>query len=149
MPFYLYGTKDQLHIDHALLVRPNIMLCGEQVKLEGPPLPSLVFPAVVHFQNHPEHAMHPFPNNKTIKSQKDFFFRTGNTFDVTISSDIDGKNTLWTGKLSLKGVFVDVDELNDPDSMYAKSELCSSIRILWLTTVLQYIIRQFPRPLIR
>lgn len=33
MPFYLYGTRDQQHIDHMLRCSPNIQLCSDRVKL--------------------------------------------------------------------------------------------------------------------
>ncbi|KAF7340636.1 Pyridoxal-dependent decarboxylase domain protein [Mycena sanguinolenta] len=33
MPFFLYGTKNQFHIDHALLASPNIVLNSDQVEL--------------------------------------------------------------------------------------------------------------------
>lgn len=34
MPFYLYGTREQMHIDHILLCSPNVQLSSDQVKLE-------------------------------------------------------------------------------------------------------------------
>jgi hypothetical protein len=106
------------------------MLSGEQVKLDGPPLPSLQYPAALHFRNLAEHAMHPFPKNKVIKADKDFFFRTGETFDVFINNNVeDNKTELWSGKLTLRGVFIDVDELNDVSIVKAKSTRCYTFPI--------------------
>lgn len=34
MPFYLYGTPDQVHIDHVLRAYPNIQLASNNVKLD-------------------------------------------------------------------------------------------------------------------
>jgi hypothetical protein len=101
------------------------MLNSEQVKLDGPSLPALKLPAIVHFHNlsqYPkstlsESAMQPFAPNSGIRDDVSFFFKPGNQFDVSICSNIEAKDVLWKGKLTLRseGQFVDVNELNDPD----------------------------------
>lgn len=34
MPFYLYGTQNEQHVDHILLRAPNVQIPGNQVKLD-------------------------------------------------------------------------------------------------------------------
>jgi hypothetical protein len=116
MPFYLYGTPQQLHIEHVILASPNIQLSSDRIILELdnhllPPIDTS--PLIVHFQNTPEIALQPFPNNQRIAVDQGFFFQPGNKFDVVVSKDIEGEEQVAKGVLSLGDTtFVDVDMLN-------------------------------------
>jgi len=112
MPFYLYGTQNQIHIDHALLASPNIQINADQCQPGSGWPKDIKYPVVAHFQNTPESAMQPFPDNATIAANKNFFFQPGKEFQVIISRGLDTKDLIWKGPLTIgKNVFVDVDEL--------------------------------------
>jgi hypothetical protein len=114
MPFLLYGTANQLHVDHLLLATPNIQLNSDQVTVSPPPnfVPgeSYVF---AHLKNKPEQSMQPFPTNNSIEADSKFFFKPGAKFDIVLTKDQEGKQVLGETKLTLgKVVFVDNDEIN-------------------------------------
>ncbi|KAF8813146.1 PLP-dependent transferase [Phlegmacium glaucopus] len=116
MPFYLYGTSDQLHIDHILFTSPNTQLNSDQVKLEiVGQLPA--YPVCCRLQL-PEQAMQPLPSNNGMASDNNFFFRPRVTYDVAIFKNMelneDGETPLAKGKLTLgDSVFTDTDMLNE------------------------------------
>lgn len=142
MPFYLYGSSSELHIDHALLTSPNIQLSAGDVKLDfsepsSTPL-NLNEPLVLMLDNVREEQMQPFPNkNSVLASLHDFFFQPGKKFEVSVwkdptpgESDADTILSAWEALgrdgsedgLVTKGtmvlsesVFVDAEQLNfDP-----------------------------------
>jgi hypothetical protein len=113
MPFFLYGTANQLHVDHVLLATPNIQLNSDQVTLS--PSPKLDHESYVyaHLKNKPEQSMQPFPPNKNIMADSKFFFKPGASLDVVLTKDQEGKQVLGQSKLILgKVAFVDNDEIN-------------------------------------
>ncbi|KAK7709317.1 hypothetical protein SLS64_006229 [Diaporthe eres] len=142
MPFYLYGSNTEHHIDHALLTSPNIQLSAADVKLDLADSSSLPpdanRPLVLMLDNVREEQMQPFPSkNSVLASLPDFFFQPGKEFEVSIwedptPGDNDAENMLsaWDalgrdgseeglvgrGTMVLgESVFVDAEHLNfDP-----------------------------------
>ncbi|CAG8594035.1 11224_t:CDS:2 [Dentiscutata erythropus] len=99
VPFYIYGTENQLHIDHLLLKSPSIQLSAESVQIE---LTSGNFTkeqkergAIVHIIAKEEEdgtivdlyevAMQPFPDTKYLGNS--FFFRANTHFHVELYED--------------------------------------------------------------
>lgn len=142
MPFYLYGSSSEPHIDHALLTSPNIQLSAGDVRLDlsepsSTPL-GLNEPLVLMLDNVREEQMQPFPNkNPLLASLPDFFFQPGKKFEVSVwkdpapgESDADTVLNAWEtlgrdgsedgfvarGIMVLsESVFVDAEQLNfDP-----------------------------------
>ena len=118
IPFYLYGIPSELHIDHALLASPNIQLNSDRVKIEltGPGKITFTDTLVVHLMGVPENAMQPFPANKDIAREKQFFFRPNAVYDIVITKDFSLTTKIAEGKMQLSDtVFTDTDMLNmDP-----------------------------------
>ncbi|KAL1870867.1 hypothetical protein Daus18300_004956 [Diaporthe australafricana] len=142
MPFYLYGSPSNYHIDHALLTSPNIQLSAEDIELDISEASSLQFtaerPLVLMLDTVHEQTMQPFPSsNSVLASLPNFFFQPGKRVDVSVWKDptsgtLDAEQTLsaWEG-LGRDGnedgligrgtlvlgnsVFVDAEQLNfDP-----------------------------------
>lgn len=115
MPFYLYGsTQDsEYHIDHTFVAAPNTQFTGGEVTL--PPdvirvLPPFTeaSPYIKIISDFPERAMQPFPPNKDIAQDRNFFFYPNKVFPFTVEgSNVKGSLTLT------KNVFVDTDMLNE------------------------------------
>ncbi|CAG8618746.1 17081_t:CDS:2, partial [Racocetra fulgida] len=98
IPFYIYGTKNQLHIEHLLLKSPSIQLSAENVRIK---LTSGTFTkeqkkkgAIVHIIakeedgiiiNLSEAAMQPFPDTKYLGDP--FFFKANSRFHVELYED--------------------------------------------------------------
>ncbi|KAG8978320.1 hypothetical protein FRB93_011132 [Tulasnella sp. JGI-2019a] len=129
MPFALYGTSSEQHIDHILTAFPNTQLCAELVKITGFAHDPTKNPLVYAHLPRSESSMQPLPSNKDIESNPKFFFRRGMSFSgVTISKNLDGTGdptkTDGTGdpvkKCTLeipetKNIFIDTDMVNmDP-----------------------------------
>lgn len=142
MPFYLYGSSAEPHIDHALLTSPNIQLSAADVKLDlsesSLPLLETNRPLVLMLDNVREEQMQPFPGkNSVLASLPDFFFRPGKEFEVSVWEDPtpaendaehilsawdalgrDGSEDGLVGKGTMvlgESVFVDAEHLNfDP-----------------------------------
>ncbi|CAG7948880.1 unnamed protein product [Penicillium nalgiovense] len=102
MPFYLYGTPDQMHISHMLLRSPNINLSASNVTLSAKDENSHKPEEVIHagdlssglilaLTDHREGAMQPFPERVSARNTDDtpdtFFFSNGRTFDVAVWKD--------------------------------------------------------------
>jgi hypothetical protein len=93
MPFYLYGSPSEPHIDHALLTSPNIQLSAADVKLDLPgsssiPLGPSEPPLVLMLDDVREEQMQPFPSkNSVLATLPDFFFQPGKKFEVSIWKD--------------------------------------------------------------
>ena len=119
MPFYLYGTPreegpdPEYHIDHTLAAAPNTQFTAGEVTIsmnEGDVLPPFIeaSPCIKIIVDFPERAMQPFPPNKDIVNDPDFFFRPGKVLPFTVEGvDVKGSLTLT------KNVFVDTDMLNE------------------------------------
>ncbi|KAL8803493.1 MAG: hypothetical protein Q9223_006140, partial [Gallowayella weberi] len=73
MPFYLYGTPENIHIDHMLLRAPNIQLSASNITLDVfPPIPANTLKAgcILFADEVPESAMQPFlPTSQLVGGQ--------------------------------------------------------------------------------
>ncbi|GBB93074.1 hypothetical protein RclHR1_02100023 [Rhizophagus clarus] len=89
MPFYIYGTNQQLHIDHMLLKNPSIQLSADCIELKlthGNLTQSQREKGViVHITDFYEYTMQPFPEIKRHGSS--FFFQEGCEFNVKLYED--------------------------------------------------------------
>ncbi|GKU09337.1 unnamed protein product [Fusarium langsethiae] len=133
MPFYLYGSEDELHITHALVKSPNISLSASNVTFD-PPLPSSVTSKllshglILGLVQIPEASMQPFAEkNKDL--EEDFFFSNGKQFKVAVWEDPnpsdhagpdllkrlgDDAKELYEGEMTLgDNVFVDAEGPNE------------------------------------
>lgn len=91
MPFYLYGTTEQQHIDHVLLSSPNAQLSASDIQLQFDDEQDLYGPGlqkefelglIAVFDDVREAGIQPFK-----KSHEPTFFAPGKTFRVTIHRD--------------------------------------------------------------
>ncbi|RHZ77170.1 hypothetical protein Glove_184g147 [Diversispora epigaea] len=114
MPFYIYGTEQEMHIDHMLLKSPSIQLSAERVKLDltsgGLTSTQRENGVIAHITDFNEVAMQPFPEIKPFpltglpeipillppfsskslpeKFENRFFFRRGRTLHVELYEDL-------------------------------------------------------------
>ena len=134
MPFYLYGTPSEPHIDHMLLRAPNIQLSASSILLNlDKPLSEdqLSRGAILYAHDIYEETMQPFlPTKDLLDAQgTPFFFRTGQRFAVTVYddvkdvtaegpglADVEPEKEIAKGVITLKdNVFVDSEAVNrDP-----------------------------------
>ncbi|KAK0123880.1 hypothetical protein ONS95_008875 [Cadophora gregata] len=134
MPFYLYGTSTEQHIDHMLLRAPNVQLSAENIKLELDNSLSeeqLARGPILCFKNVHEESMQPFPSNGELEANSSFIFKAGRKMPVQIIADENDANAhgpglarscgkekllLATGTVTLgKSVVVDSQTMNvDP-----------------------------------
>ncbi|KAJ3903671.1 pyridoxal phosphate-dependent transferase, partial [Lentinula edodes] len=122
MPFYVYGSDAQKHIDHVYTASPNIQMTAEQVvigrHLQNDWNANPVLYAQLPFV---ESSMHPFTTNfERETALEPFFFRSDMQYDhVLFTKDLAGKEVVATTSLRLqkkKNVFIDTDMLNaDPE----------------------------------
>lgn len=129
MPFYVYGTKEEKHIDHILVKSPNIQLSAEKVKLElDNELSSeqLSGGCILYANGIQEEAMQPFLPTKDLLKSNSFFFRPGQHFPVTVFentkdveatgpglADVGDAKPISKGTLTLgENVYVDSEDLN-------------------------------------
>ncbi|KAI0270023.1 pyridoxal phosphate-dependent transferase [Gloeopeniophorella convolvens] len=88
MPFYLYGTRQEIHLDHMLLHAPNAQLSAGDVTVELKDGDESVFAAglkkglIAVADALPERLMQPFTVNRRPQ-----FFRPGAQLDVSIYHD--------------------------------------------------------------
>ncbi|KAL8682657.1 MAG: hypothetical protein Q9186_001344 [Xanthomendoza sp. 1 TL-2023] len=96
MPFYLYGTPENIHIDHMLLRAPNIQLSASNITLDVfPPIPAATLKAgcILFADEVQESAMQPFlPTSQLVGGQGptsagNFFFQKGRKFKVSVFED--------------------------------------------------------------
>lgn len=98
MPFYLYGSDEKsCHIDHMLLLAPNIQLSASNISLSlgtGSLSPEVLRAGCILFADGIEEAaMQPFlPTSQLVSGQgptsaKNFFFQPGKKFKVTVFRD--------------------------------------------------------------
>ncbi|KZS98854.1 hypothetical protein SISNIDRAFT_480454 [Sistotremastrum niveocremeum HHB9708] len=108
MPFLVYGTRAQRHIQHVLTEYKNIQLMSDVAEIQGVNFPG-EGPIYAHL-NLPESAMQPFPPD----IPPDFFFSPGKLFpSIIYSKDFQGKQIIGFGRIVLgKWVFVDSRVVN-------------------------------------
>lgn len=121
MPFYLYGSKDQMHIDHILMCSPNVQLSADQVKLDIQ-LDSGEFDidaeledgVIAVLEDVREAVMQPFG-----AGHDPAFFKPNRTFRVSLHRDPDvcnvfsGPSILARGTITLgASVYKDFDKIN-------------------------------------
>lgn len=133
MSFYLYGTLEQMHIEHMLLLAPNIQLSADRVFLDlDKPLcnDDIKRGVIVYAKGVHEGAMQPFPLTDGPQAH-DFFFHPGQEFDVSIYKDhndavarglglanVDKGGLLATGSITLTAnISVDSKRLNMDSSV--------------------------------
>ena len=117
MPFYLYGSSQdsEYHIDHTLVAAPNAQFTGGEVKINMDAGALSTFTDILSYiqitVDRPERAMQPFPSDKDIANDPNFFFRPNQALPFTAT--IPGGASL-KGSLTLtKNVFIDTDMLNE------------------------------------
>ena len=140
MPFYLYGSGSEYHIDHMLLRAPNCQLSGSNVKLSLADVISeeqIREGCILIAHDVEEEAMQPFlPTSELVggsgpTSKKNFFFQSGKKFKVSVFKDkysskhggpglgeVDYRDRLTTGEMILGAdgeVWIDSETVNrDP-----------------------------------
>ncbi|KAH8099816.1 pyridoxal phosphate-dependent transferase [Cristinia sonorae] len=119
MPFAIYGTKNQTHMDHLYTASPNIQLSADQVAIDNLDNDWSQNPLLYAHLDLPESAMQPFlPYDSRAPSAAQFFFREGVTFkNVLITKDLSGEDVVARGTTITLGrnVFVETAMLNmDP-----------------------------------
>jgi hypothetical protein len=88
MPFYLYGTEQEVHIDHVIVQAPNAQLSASQVNVDVIEGSKSAFTAglknglIAVTDTLPEHLMQPF-----IPDRLECFFHPGAKFNVSIYTD--------------------------------------------------------------
>ncbi|KAH9969751.1 PLP-dependent transferase [Russula dissimulans] len=88
MPFYLYGTEQEVHIDHVIVQAPNAQLSASQVNVDVIEGIKSAFTAglknglIAVTDTLPEHLMQPF-----IPDRLECFFHPGAKFNVSIYTD--------------------------------------------------------------
>jgi len=129
MPFYLYGTSEQSHIDHLLVLAPNIQLTASQVHLDLKDRLStedIAKGLILYANGVHECSMQPFPRTEDVLAQQDqFFFSANKKFNVSVYRDpfstvsetpvkLDQvKDLITTGTMTLGSeIFIDSDKLN-------------------------------------
>ena len=140
VPFYLYGTPKDLNIDHILVRAPNIQLSADNVHLsldKDLSDATLQKGAILLIHGISEASMQPFqstegPLGDTLSTDSNFFFRPGQSFDVSVFEDpreagtpgpgivdVDEGHLIGKGTLELgEGRYVDSVQMNmDPYEM--------------------------------
>ncbi|KAA1469663.1 PLP-dependent transferase [Dentipellis sp. KUC8613] len=98
MPFYLYGTLDEMHLDHILLHAPNAQLTANDVHIELPNIDAATFAnglqrgLIAVMDMIPEHLLQPFSAD-----HRPSFFRPGVKHGVTIYHDHHSAQALGPG----------------------------------------------------
>ncbi|KAH8099817.1 pyridoxal phosphate-dependent transferase [Cristinia sonorae] len=126
MPFALYGTDIQTHIDHVYTAFPNIHMSADQVTVDNLDNDWSRNPLLYIHLPLPESAMQPFPSNyDRATAATPFFFRAGATFkNVLISKDVEGRDVVVASTTVTlgKNIFVDTDMLNEDPELKENSE---------------------------
>ncbi|KUJ19918.1 PLP-dependent transferase [Mollisia scopiformis] len=132
--FYLFGNKEEVNIDHMLLLAPNSQFTAEDVKLDlNRPLTDqeLVNGPLLYVQDFREEPSQPFPSNADLQASKTFWFKPGRKMAVKVYRDTfpatasgpgltkgyeNPENELASGYMTLGDhVFVDTEHMNlDP-----------------------------------
>jgi hypothetical protein len=138
MPFYLYGSDQEMHISHMLVKSPNITLAASNVKF-ATSLPTAVTQLlpkglILGLSEIPEASMQPFAErNKDLA--ENFFFHKGEPFKVKIWKDLKEPDAegpgllanlgkpLYEGEMTLgENVFVDSEGPNEDELKEKKIE---------------------------
>ena len=110
MPFILYGTSKEYHIDHVLGSAPNAQLTASGVSLNVEPALDDSKKYTLTFDRQIERAMQPFTYRHPPA-----FFKPNATMTVTVHES--GSATVSTGTLTLSptagDIFVDYEHLNE------------------------------------
>ncbi|KAL5521195.1 hypothetical protein ACEPAG_9118 [Sanghuangporus baumii] len=151
MPFYLYGTSAQPHIDHMLVLAPNIQLTAGSIQLtlnDGSSISDadlatgvIAFASDVH-----ERAMQPFAIMSSSQVPETFFFKAGTQMAVKIYRDPFPTSTLdkidldevtellGEGSIRIVGdVYVDSERLNGDDA--SSSGMSPATKKEWVDAV--------------
>jgi hypothetical protein len=126
MPFYLYGSKREMHIDHVLVQAPNAQLSAGELSLEliegseSAIAEGLKDGLIAVADSLPEHLMRPFTSD-----QLDAFFHPCAKLDVSIYPDEEATQShgydlcdnpgepIGRARITLgDNTFVDVDMIN-------------------------------------
>jgi hypothetical protein len=110
MPFHLYGTSTEYHIEHVLGSAPNAQLTASGVTLDVIPALDNSKTYTLTFDKHVEWAMQPFTCSQPLE-----FFKPNATFDITVrenNSASVSKGTLTLSK-NAGDIFVDYEYLNE------------------------------------
>ena len=119
MPFYLFGTSTELHIEHALVCSPNVQLTASNVQLtlDTPLSKADLAGKVLVIDELREDLMQPFTSVNLPT-----FFALDKSFKVSIhdtpltAATTDDSTPLATGTMSLPPhngqVFIDFDVIN-------------------------------------
>jgi hypothetical protein len=134
-PFYIYGSSQEMNIDHMLLRSPNCQFSADDVALEFDSSTltdaDLSTGAILCLNKIFEEPMQPFPENTELQASSSFWFRPGHSLAFQVYKDIHSaeapgpglvshignkEHLLATGTMTLgKGVFVDSEAMNtDP-----------------------------------
>ena len=100
MPFYLYGTPSQQHIDHVLTRDPNISLSAPSITLKiTPPLSAELLSSgcILFAEGIDEASMQPFPPTSIALERDNFFFHPKASFAVTVYRDTKSYNASGPG----------------------------------------------------
>ena len=108
MPFYLYGTPSQYHIDHILTRAPNISLSASDVELNlsaDIPAEQLSRGCILYLDQVHEASMQPFLKTSDLltDAKAPFFFRAGQTFTVSVWIDPYDANANGPGLADAEG----------------------------------------------
>jgi hypothetical protein len=113
MPFTLYGSPKEYHIDHVLGSAPNAQLTASGVTLDvTPALDASKKCTAVTFDRQFEWAMQPFTYR-----QPPTFFKPNATFSITVREHGSTGTSVSTGTLTLPknpgDIFVDYEHINE------------------------------------
>ncbi|TFY82435.1 hypothetical protein EWM64_g1571, partial [Hericium alpestre] len=128
MPFYLYGTEIQQHVDHVLVMAPNAQFSAANVQLSLDNKLSaedLKTGLILRTTNVHEQSMQPFAAMKDLPQGNKFFFHDGKVFTVEIYRDAfpakvedpvllpEWSDKVATGLMKLgSNLYIDMDKLN-------------------------------------
>lgn len=137
MPFYVYGTPEEQHIEHMLLRAPNAQITLESVKLDIVPAltpEQLARGAILHIDR-PERALQPPSADNDPKNM----FKPGRKFKVVIVEDTNpaearGPGLAKAGKQLAQGtvelgksLYVDWTTLNTQDFIPGRHRVMSLV----------------------
>jgi hypothetical protein len=110
MPFILYGTSREYHIDHILGSAPNAQLTASGVTLDVMPPLEDSKKYTLTFDKQVEWAMQPFTSRLPLA-----FFKPNATFAVTVRESSSANVSTGTLTLSQNAgdIFVDYEHLNE------------------------------------
>ncbi|KAF8600602.1 PLP-dependent transferase [Ceratobasidium sp. AG-I] len=131
VPFFLYGSDTQLHIDHVYTASPNIQLSADQVQR----------PLVYAHLPYPEVALQPFPQDKNLANTllPSRFSPGGKFDDVIFTADLKGEERIGSGSITLsqEKPLIDTEMLNmdpklpSPNAEHATAKAAVNRNIYW------------------